>query len=117
MKSLIFAICMLVSAAAASANLRFTFVATDGTVVVNSANLNAAQEALLIDWLWAYYAPKDDVEGSPTFGQTLPRTPANEAQAYRNYARALASGTYAQVRKWKQEQDRAVIGEPSLPAE
>lgn len=108
---------LLLAFAAPAANIRSAFVATGGTVVVNSTTLTAPQEAVFIDWLWAHYAPKDEVEGSPTFGQTLPRNTANEAQAYRNYAKAIHAGTYAQVRRWKREQDQAAIAEPSLPAE
>lgn len=97
------------------ANLRFSFVATGGTVTVNAPDLTVGQENLFKDWLWAQYAPKDDVEGSPTFGQTLQRTTANEAEAYRNYARALWKGTRANVRNWKLEQERAAISAPSIP--
>jgi hypothetical protein len=112
-----FVLLFLLSSLATAANIRSSFVATNGTVVVNSTAFTGGQEALFIDWLWAMYAPKDTVEGSPTFGQVLPRTTANEAQAYRNYAIAIHAGTYAQVRRWKREQDQAAIQEPSTPAE
>lgn len=108
---------LLLAFAAPAANLRSTFVATGGTVIVNSTNLTAQQEAIFIDWLWAKYAPTDTVEGSPTFGQPLARTPANEAQAYRNYAAAIHAGTFAQAKRWKREQAQAAVPEPSLPAE
>ena len=77
----------------------------------------AQQEAILIDWIWAQYSPKDTTPGSPTFGQPLTRNTANEAEAYRNYARAIHAGTFAQAKRWKREQDRAAIAGPSLPAE
>ena len=96
-------------------NLRFTFVATTGTVTHNAPDLTAGQEALFINWLWAQYAPKDTVEGSPTFGQILPRNTANEAQAFRNYAAALWRGTRANVQHWKLGQDRAAISAPAIP--
>lgn len=96
-------------------NLRFSFIATAGTVTVNAPDITAPQEALFIDWLWAYYAPKDTVENSPTFGQPLTRNTANEAQAYRNYARALWRGTRANVLRWKHEQNKAAVSAPVLP--
>lgn len=97
------------------ANLRFTFIATSGTVNQNGPNITAPQEALFIDWLWAQYAPTDTVEGSPTFGQVLPRNTANEAQAFRNYADALWRGTRANVIRWKHDLDRAAVVEPTMP--
>ena len=117
MRSFTLILLLLVSSLASAANIRSTFVATGGTVVVNSATLTAPQEAVFIDWLWAMYAPRDTVPGSPTFGQVLTRNTANEAEAYRNYAKAIHAGTYAQARRWKREQDQAAIVEPSLPAE
>lgn len=96
-------------------NLRFAFVATSGTVIHNAPDITAGQETLLRNWLWAQYAPKDEVEGSPTFGQTLPRNTANEAQAFRNYAAALWGGTRANVQARKLGQDRAAISAPSIP--
>lgn len=97
------------------ANLRFAFVATSGTVSSNAPDLTPAQEALFIEWLWARYAPVNTVEGSPTFGQKLPRNAANEAQAFRNYATAMWRGTRANVRDWKLEQDRAAVTAPVIP--
>lgn len=108
----LFTIMLLLAFSADAANLRFTFVGTDGTVVVNSANLTAQQEDLLIDWLWAQYAPTD-----PETGAVLERTAQNEAEAYRRYARAIHAGTYAQARRWKREQKQAEIHEPNLPNE
>ena len=108
---------LLLALAAPAANLRSTFVATSGNVIVNSTNLTAPQEQVLIDWIWAHYAPKDTTPGSPTFGQPLTRNTANEAEAYRNYAKAIHAGTYAQAKRWKREQDQAAVAEPSLPAE
>lgn len=102
---------LLLAFAAPAANIRSTFVATNGTVIVNSTDLTAPQEAVFIDWLWAMYAPVDAA------GVTLPRNNANVAQAYRNYAKAIHAGTYAQARRWKREQDQAAIAEPVLPAE
>jgi len=96
-------------------NLRFAFVSTSGTVTHNAPDITAGQETLFLNWLWAQYAPKDTVEGSLTFGQTLPRNSANEAQAFRNYATALWRGTRANVQNWKLEQDRAAIVAPTIP--
>lgn len=96
-------------------NLRFTFVATPGTVTQNAPNITAPQEALFTDWLWAQYAPVDTVEGSPTFGQPLTRNTANEAQAFRNYAAKLWQGTRANVIRWKHELDKAAVSAPALP--
>lgn len=97
------------------ANLRFTFVATAGTVNQNGPTITAPQEVLFIDWLWAQYAPTDTTEGSPTFGQTLPRNTANEAQAFRNYADALWRGTRANVIRWKHDLDKAAVTAPEMP--
>lgn len=91
-------------------NLRFAFVATSGTVTHNSPDLTAGQETLLLNWLWAQYAPKD------ANGVELPRNTANEAQAFRNYAMALWRGTRANVQNWKLEQDRAALTAPVIPA-
>lgn len=117
MRSFTLILLLLLSSFASAANIRSTFVATGGTVVVNSAPLTAPQEQVLIDWMWAQYSPKDTTPGSPTFGQPLTRNAANEAEAYRNYAKAIHAGTYAQARRWKREQDQAAIAEPVLPAE
>ena len=106
---------LLLAFAAPAANLRFTFVATPGNTVHNGPNLNAQQEALFNDWLWATYAPTDAVEGSPTFGQTLPRNAASEAEAYKRWAAATWAGTRAQMRRWKREQDQAAVVEPTVP--
>lgn len=97
------------------ANLRFTFVATAGTVNQNAPAITVPQETLFIDWLYAHYAPVDTVEGSPTFGQPLTRNTANEAQAFKNYAYKLWQGTRANVIRWKQGLDRAAIVAPVLP--
>lgn len=97
------------------ANLRFIFIATAGTVNQNAPAITAPQEALFINWLWAHYAPIDTVEGSPTFGETLPRNAANEAHAFRNYADKLWLGTRANVIRWKHELDKAAVAAPVLP--
>lgn len=102
---------LLLSFAASAANLRYTFVATGGTVVVNAPALTAQQEALFVDWLWANYAPVD------AGGVPLTRNAANEAQAYRNYAAAEWRGRAAEVRRWKREHDQRAIAEPALPGE
>lgn len=104
-------ILLLAAFAAPAANLRYTFVATDGTVVVNAPTINVAQEDLFIDWLWEFYAPVD------ALGAKLTRNVANEAQAYRNWAAASWKGTRAQVVRWKQELDRAAVPAPVLPEE
>lgn len=117
MRSFTLVMLLLASSLASAANLRFTFVATDGTVVVNSPTITAPQESILIDWLWEFYAPVDTTPGSPTLGQKLTRTPANEAQAYRNWAASSWAGTASQVRRWKREKDQAAIAEPMLPGE
>jgi hypothetical protein len=93
-------------------NIRETFVATAGTVVYNAPDLSAPHEALLLDWLWAHYAPTDTTPGSPTFGQPLTRNNANEAQAFRNFAAAKWQGVQAQVRRWKLDQLRAAVPDP-----
>lgn len=105
-------ILLLAAFAAPAANLRYTFVATDGTVVVNAPTINVAQEDLFIDWLWQFYAPVD-----PETGAKLTRNVANEAQAYRNWAAASWKGTRAQVVRWKQELDRAAVPAPVVPEE
>lgn len=96
-------------------NLRLTFVATAGNVTHNGPDISVAQENLYKDWLWAQFAPKDEVPESPTFGQTLPRNATNEAEAFRNYARSMWKGTVANVQRWKLEQDRAAITPPVIP--
>jgi len=108
---------LLLSFAAPAANFRYTFVATDGTVVVNSPALTVQQEDLLIDWLWEFYAPVDVTPGSPTLGQKLPRTPQNEAQAYRNWAAADWKGTRASIVRWKHDLDKAAVVPPTVPEE
>lgn len=91
------------------ANMRFTLVATAGTVIHNAPDITAPQETLLLNWLWAYYAPVDAL-GSP-----LTRNSTNEAQAFRNYATSLWAGTRANVIRWKHELDRAAVPAPTLP--
>ena len=115
--SALIVIFLLVSPALLAANLRFTFVSTDGTVNVNAPTLNAQQEALFIDWLWEFYAPTDTDPQSPTFGEKLTRNTANEARAYRNWAAAAWKGTRASVVRWKVEKDRAAVSEPVVPEE
>lgn len=97
------------------ANLRFSFLATAGTVTVNAPDINPTQEALFVDWLWAMYAPVDTDPESPTFNEPLERTPANEVQAYRNYARGLWLGTRNNVIRWKQDMERAAIQPAVIP--
>lgn len=91
------------------ANLRFTFVATSGTVTQNAPDLTALQESLFIHWLWDTYAP------TGAGGQTLTRNAANEAAAFRNYANALWRGTRANVIRWKHDLDKAAVLAPQLP--
>lgn len=97
--------------AAPAANLRYTFVATAGTVIVNGPTITAGQETLFLDWLWEFYAPVDGT------GAKMTRNSANEAQAYRNWAAAAWKGTAAQVRDWKRRKDQEAITEPTLPGE
>lgn len=97
------------------ANLRFSFLSTAGTVTQNAPNITAQQELLFVDWLWAHYAPVDSVEGSPTFGQTLPRNTANGASAFRSYANALWRGTRTNVIRWKHGLDKAAVVAPQMP--
>lgn len=92
------------------ANLRFTFVATSGTVNQNGPTITAPQEALFLDWLWAKYAPTD-----PQTGAVLPRNASNEVQAFRNYANKLWLGTRANVLRWKHDLDKAAVVAPQLP--
>lgn len=108
---------LLVAFAAPAANFRFTFVATDGTVVANAPTLTVQQEDLLIDWLWEFYAPTDTTPESPTFGQKLTRNAANEAKAYRNWAAATWKGTRASVVRWKHNIDKAAVAAPMIPEE
>lgn len=97
------------------ANFRFTFIASAGTVNFNAPEITVPQETLFVDWLWAQYAPVDQNENSPTFGQVLPRNVANEGQAFRNYATKLWAGTRANVIRWKLNLDKAAIVAPILP--
>ncbi len=90
-------------------NLRFSFLATAGTVTFNAPDLTTNQENLFVGWLWAHYAPVD------AQGVTLTRNAANEAQAYRNYAKALWLGTRANVISWKHELDKAAVTPPTVP--
>lgn len=92
------------------ANLRFSFIATAGTVNVNAPDLTVAQEQLFIDWLWANYAPTD-----PVTSEVLPRNAANEAESYRKFARALWAGVRANVVSWKHEKDKAAVAPPVVP--
>lgn len=89
------------------ATIREVFVATPGTVTFNAPDLSPAHEAVLVDWFWAHYAPKD-----PVTGQVLTRNTANEAQAFRNFAAAKWAGLQAQVRRWKHGQLKSAVPDP-----
>jgi len=92
------------------AQLKITFQATTGNQPSNGPNWNASKEQRFINWVWAMYAPKDTIPGSPTFGQLLPRNLANETIAFQNYADGIYNGTKANIRAWeKSEVDKASV--------
>ena len=115
MRTTILILSLLLSLSAGAANFRYSYVA-GATITVNAPDLGVHQQ-VVEDWIWAFYAPTDTDPQSPTFGQTLPRTGANLAEAWRNWARANWRGTAAEIRRWKQDQDRAAISGPAVPEE
>lgn len=73
-------------------NIRISFLSNAGTTTYNSQDLTTEQESALINWIWAEYAPKD---GS---GAVLARTASNEANAFRNWCRAIVKGLISNVK-------------------
>lgn len=85
------------------AQLRYVFQATTGNIAQNGPNWNPAKELRFLNWVWVFYAPKDEVEGSPTFGQVLPRNAANEELAVKAFFNAKIDGVIAQIRRYEKQ--------------
>lgn len=62
------------------AKLTWTITTTAGTVARDGPEISEANMQRFRDWLWLKF-PQLDEEGNP-----LARTPANEAQAFRDWA-------------------------------
>lgn len=88
------------------AQIKISFDATAGTVTQSGGVWDAGKETRFLNWVWNNYAPKDAVEGSPTFGQVLPRTNPNMAQAFKSFATAIMEGVKANV--LREEKENAV---------
>ena len=88
------------------AKLTISFDATAGTVTQSGGVWDAGKETRFLNYIWNNYAPKDTLEGSPTFGQVLPRTNPNMAQAFKAFAQAIMEGVKANV--LREEKENAV---------
>lgn len=86
------------------AKLTISFDATAGTVTQSGGVWDAAKETRFLNWVWNNYAPKDAVEGSETFGETLPRTNPNIATAFKSFATAIIEGVKANILREEREE-------------
>ena len=78
--------------------LNMNFVATAGTVSATKT-FNASIEQRYLDWLWYAY-PQLEADGETP----KPRTPANEAQAWRDWFNKTITGTWNNVKRWEQRE-------------
>lgn len=85
------------------AKLTISFDATAGTVTQSWGVWDAGKETRFLNWVWNNYAPKDTTEGSPTFGEVLPRTNPNMATAFKSFALAIMEGVKANVLREEKE--------------
>lgn len=77
------------------AKINITVSNSVGSVSFDSPTLTDANMARLIEYAWARF-PQLDVDGNP-----LPRTPANEAAAIRDWARNKYRGFVTEVMEWE----------------
>ncbi len=73
------------------ANLFFGVVTNAGTVTHDTPTISTADIDRFADYVWAHY-PQLNPDGTPK-----PKTNANLADAFRNWAEALWSGTQANI--------------------
>jgi hypothetical protein len=95
--------------AASFFNIEFTLGAQ--TVDHASQTYSDANGQRFSDYIWASY-PQLDVDGNP-----LPDTPANRAQAFRDWADAIYAGTKANVLRWEDQQLKEAVAPPPLDPE
>ena len=79
------------------AKLSWTIEAASGTVTEDSPTLSDANMDRFLDWIWYAYPQMDEADPPAP----LPRNPANEAQAFRDWANAQWQGTKANVLRWE----------------
>ena len=82
---------VLFSVPAFAADLEWTVNSSAGSVTFTSPTVNDTQMDRFLDFLWANYAPVD------ANGDTLPRTNANQATAFRTWAEANWQNTKRSV--------------------
>jgi len=96
------------------AQITISFDATAGTITKAGKVWDSSQEARFLNWVWAQYAPKDEVVDSPTFGQTLPRSPQTMGVAFGNFMASIMEGTKANILRWEKEEAIKTIVQTDL---
>lgn len=80
------------------AKLTWTIDHNAATLSEDSPTVSDVQMDRFIDWLWYAYPQLDEN------GDVLPRTLANEAQAFRDWANIQWLGTKANVIRWERSE-------------
>jgi hypothetical protein len=81
------------------ANLTWGLRSTPGDVDKDGPTISDANMVRFIDWMWYAYPQIDNTD--PENPVPKPRTPANEADAFRDWATAQWQGTKANVLRWE----------------
>ncbi len=99
MRIFILTIILLFAVDALAAKLTWTIESTAGTVAQDGPIISDVNMTRFVDWLWYAYPQVDvDQDGVET---PKPRTPANEAQAFRDWAARQWNITSVTVRRWE----------------
>lgn len=96
------------------AQITISFEGTAGTITKAGKVWDASQEARFLNWIWSQYAPKDEVEGSETFGEVLPRSPQTMGVAFGNFMNSIMEGTKANILRWEKEEAIKTIVQTDL---
>jgi hypothetical protein len=80
-------------------NFTLEYTTDAGTISHDSKIYSEANGQRFVDWIWVAY-PQIDYS-DPENPVPKPRTPANEADAFRDWATAQWQGTKANVLRWE----------------
>ena len=87
------------------ANLTFAITTSSGTASYDSPNITDENMQRFVDWVWKYF-PQYDVDEITV----LPRTPATEAAAFRQWAARQYEKTKERVlREEREEASRSAV--------
>jgi hypothetical protein len=93
------------------ANFALSYTADAGTTSHDSKIYSEVNGQRFIDWIWVAY-PQLDENGDP-----LPRTQANEVQAYRDFADGMFAGVKANVLRAEDKALKDAVSPPPLEPE